>query len=189
MAGITSTFVSRAGDKLDFALNHFNLNVTDLVCADLGCSTGGFVDCLLKRQAKKVYAIDTAYGELNWGLRNDSRVVVMERTNALYVSLPEKLDFICIDLGWTPQKMVLPKAKEMLKENGVIVSLIKPHYEADKAFLRGGKVLEEKLPEVLDKVKLEIINLGLNLKEIVESPIEGKKGKNKEYLALIGFSV
>ena len=187
MADLTGNFVSRAGDKLNFALDHFSIDVKNLVCCDLGSSTGGFVDCLLKRGAKKVYAIDTAYGELNWGLRNNNRVVVMERTNALYVSLTEKLDFICIDLGWTPQKMVLPKAKEMLKENGVIISLIKPHYEADKSFLRGGKVLEEKLPEVLDKVKSEIIYLGLNLKEIIESPIEGKKGKNKEFLALIGF--
>jgi len=179
------TFVSRAGDKLDFALTNFNIDVSDLICADLGCSTGGFVDCLLKRNAKKVYAIDTAYGELNWGLRNDSHVVVMERTNALYVELTEKFDFICIDVGWTPQKMILAKAKLMLKERGNIISLIKPHYEADKSFLKQGKVLDEKLNEVLDKVKSDIKDTGLNFKSLVKSPIEGKKGKNKEFLALI----
>lgn len=185
MAEVMGSFVSRAGDKLNFALNTFNIDVAGNVCADLGCSTGGFVDCLLKRNAKKVYAVDTAYGELDWGLRNDPRVVVMERTNALHLNLDEKMEFICIDVGWTPQKLILPKAKEMLNVSGKIVSLIKPHYEADKSFLRQGKVLEEKLDEVLDKVKKDLESVGLNLVDFVESPVEGKKGKNKEYLAYL----
>lgn len=185
MAQVSGLFVSRAGDKLDFALSHFDINVRGFICADLGCSTGGFVDCLLKRKAKKVYAVDTAYGELNWSLRNDSRVVVLERTNALYVDIGEKVDFVCIDVGWTPQKLILPKAKELLKPDGIIISLIKPHYEANKSFLKQGKVLEENLDDVLDNVKFDIKVSGLSLVGLVDSPIEGKKGKNKEYLAYI----
>lgn len=185
MAELNRRFVSRAGDKLDFALSSFNIDVSNLVCADLGCSTGGFVDCLLQRGAKKVFAVDTAYGELDWGLRNDSRVIVLERTNALFVDLGERMDFICIDVGWTPQKLILEKAKAMLKDNGKIVSLIKPHYEANKNFLKRGRVLDGKLDEVLSAVKENIKSLGLNLVSLVESPVEGKKGKNKEFLAYI----
>src|SRR3989344_6185067 len=118
-------FVSRAGLKLEHALKFFNISVRSKVCADLGCSTGGFVDCLLQRGAKKVYAVDTAYGVLDWKLRNDPRVVVMERTNALHVQLPELVDFISIDVGWTRQQLILPHALKLLKPDGVIVSLIK----------------------------------------------------------------
>lgn len=186
MANLTN-FVSRAGAKLNFALEHFNLDVTDLVCIDLGASTGGFTDCLLKRGAKKVYAVDTAYGELDWGLRNDARVVVMERSNALYVDIPELSDFISIDVGWTQQKTILPKAISMLKPDGNIISLIKPHYEAEKSILRKGKVPDEYLSEIIKRITLDIENLGLSLSKLVESPVEGKKGKNKEFLALLNY--
>ncbi len=113
-------YVSRAGEKLEFGLNHFEINVEGLICADFGASTGGFTDCLLKHGAARVYAVDTAYGELDWGLRNDSRVIVLERTNVLDVSLPENPDFICSDLGWTRQKVFLPKALSLLNQHGVL---------------------------------------------------------------------
>jgi 23S rRNA (cytidine1920-2'-O)/16S rRNA (cytidine1409-2'-O)-methyltransferase len=178
-------FVSRAGEKLQFALDQFGITVEGLVCADFGSSTGGFVDCLLQNGAKKVYTVDTAYGELAWKLRKDTRVCVMERTNAMHVVLPEKVDLITIDVGWTRQKDILPNAFNNLKEGGLMVSLIKPHYEASKSYLRKGKLMEEKIDEVLDKVKKDIEEIGGRVEKIIESPILGEKGKNREFLALI----
>jgi 23S rRNA (cytidine1920-2'-O)/16S rRNA (cytidine1409-2'-O)-methyltransferase len=178
-------YVSRAGEKLKFALEKFGVNVKDLICSDFGSSTGGFVDCLLQNGAKKVYSVDTSYGELAWKLRNDRRVIVIERTNAMHVTLPEKADFISIDTGWTKQKLILPNAIANLKPGGIIVSLIKPHYEAEKRDLVKGKLREEKIDEVLAKVKTDIEAVGGKVTQIIESPILGEKGKNKEYLALI----
>src|SRR6266480_1183997 len=109
-------FVSRAGHKLDHALSTFKIDVTGFVCADLGSNVGGFVDCLLQRGAKKVYAIDTGYGVLEWKLRKDPRVVVMERTNAMHVNLPEKVGVVTIDVAWTKQKHILPAARKMIRE-------------------------------------------------------------------------
>src|SRR5258706_16468275 len=103
-------FVSRAGLKLDHALSHFAIDVSGKTCADLGSNTGGFVDCLLKRGAAKVYAIDTGYGALDWNLRKDPRVAVMERTNAMHATLPEKVDVVTIDVAWTKQRHILPAA-------------------------------------------------------------------------------
>lgn len=180
-----SKFVSRAGEKLSFAIKSFKINVSGLTCADFGSSTGGFTDCLLQNGALGVYAIETAYGELDWTLRNDRRVTLLERTNAMHVTLPEKMDLITIDVAWTRQVKILPSAIANLKKGGKIISLIKPHYEAEPEFLRGGKLLAEKVDEVLEKVKKDIENLSLNMIDIVESPILGDKAKNKEFLALI----
>lgn len=180
-----SSFVSRAGEKLQHALTTFRIDVNGLICADFGSSTGGFTDCLLQNGASKVYSIDTAYGEIAWNLRNDSRVVVMERTNAMHVSLPEKVDLITIDVGWTKQAKVLPNAFTNLKEDGQIISLIKPHYEAPRQFIHKGKLVEEKIPEVLEQVKKDIRDAGGEILQTTESPILGEKGKNKEFLFLI----
>ena len=116
-----SDFVSRAGEKLQFALQTFKIDIKDLVVADFGSSTGGFVDCLLQNEAKKIYSIDTSYGELAWKLRNDPRVAVMERTNVMHVRLPEKMDLITIDTSWTRQILTIPNALSNLKENGIII--------------------------------------------------------------------
>jgi len=188
-------FTSRAGEKLQFALDQFQISVKNLICADFGSSTGGFVDCLLQNGAKKVYAVEVGYGTLDWKLRNDSRVIVMERTNAMHVNIPayakattgkgEKMDLITIDVGWTKQKDILPNAFNNLKEGGLIVSLIKPHYEAPKSYLRKGKLMEEKLDEVLAIVKKDIASLGGKVEKLIESPILGEKGKNREFLVLI----
>src|SRR3954468_14064629 len=124
-------FVSRAGQKLEHALREFAIDVTDKICADLGCSTGGFSHCLLQHGAKQVYAVDTGYGVLDWKLRKDPRVIVMERTNAMHVDLPEKVDLVSIDVAWTRQRHILPAAKRIIRDTGIVVSLIKPHYEAD----------------------------------------------------------
>src|SRR5881296_3349699 len=141
------SFVSRAGQKLEHALVHFQIDVADKVCADLGSNVGGFVDCLLQRGAKKVYAVDTGYGALEWKLRKDPRVVVMERTNAMHVTLPEPVGFISIDVAWTRQRNILPAAGRLLAADGRVVSLIKPHYEAAPATLRKGILPPEHLAE------------------------------------------
>lgn len=198
-------YASRAGLKLEAALktfkSEFDLDIKDKICADLGCSTGGFTDCLLQNGAKKVYAVDTAYGELAWNLRNDPRVVVLERVNAIHLNesdtlnkieihqninkyIPEKIDIVTIDVAWTPQKLILPAAIRILKDDGYIISLIKPHYEAEKGQLYKGVVKPEFLDEILNKTKKDITDLGLKILDIIESPIEGKSGGNKEYLAL-----
>ncbi|MCK5285639.1 MAG: TlyA family rRNA (cytidine-2'-O)-methyltransferase [Candidatus Pacebacteria bacterium] len=178
-------FVSRGGEKLKFALEKFNINVEGKICADLGCSVGGFTDCLLQNGAKKVYSVDTGKNILEWKIKEDERVEFLGGVNALHVELPEKVDFISIDVSWTPQRLIIPKALSLLKDKGEIISLIKPHYEIDKALLKKGKVPEEFLMEVIDKIKKDFVELGLNFSEIIESPILGQKGKNKEYLVYI----
>lgn len=185
MAQTSPQYVSRAGQKLATALEAFGLTVARKVCADLGCSTGGFTDCMLQRGATKVYAVDTGYGVLDWKLRNDQRVVVMERTNALHVELPEAMDFISIDVGWTKQKLILPHAVTLLKPTGDIITLVKPHYEAERDERSKGRVKDDSRDEVLARVLWEITDLGLTIEGTVESPISGEKGKNIEYLVWV----
>lgn len=180
-----SSYVSRAGEKLEYAIKKFNLSVTGLTVADFGSSTGGFVDCLLQNGANLVYSIDTSYGELAWKLRNDPKVVVLERTNAMHINLPEKVDMVTIDTSWTKQILTIPNAFKNLKDNGFVVSLIKPHYEAPKEFLIKGKLDEARIPEVLEKIKNDITAVGGKVINELESPILGEKGKNREYLFLI----
>jgi 23S rRNA (cytidine1920-2'-O)/16S rRNA (cytidine1409-2'-O)-methyltransferase len=172
-------FVSRAGLKLEHALVTFGIDVNGFVCADLGSNTGGFTDCLLQRGAIKIFAVDTGYGVLDWKLRKDPRVVVMERTNAMHVQLPESVDFVCIDVAWTRQKNILPAAKRMLKPGGIIVTLVKPHYEAAKADLRGGVLPEDKLPDVMKNVEIDIGGAGFAVAQTVLSPIKGAKGNTE----------
>jgi len=177
-------FASRAGEKLQFALTSFKFSVKDLVVADFGSSTGGFVDCLLQSGASKVYSVDTSYGELAWKLRQDPRVVVMERTNAMHVSLPEKVDLVTVDTSWTKQLKVLPNAMRCLKKGGSVISLVKPHYEAGKA-----RLTDSEVDQVLERVEREIEHLGLTVVGVVESPILGEKGKNREFLLLLRSQV
>lgn len=178
-------FVGRAGEKLEFALTQFKIDCKGKTCADFGSSIGGFVDCLLQHGAKKVYSVETGYGVLDWKLRNDPRMVVMERTNAMHVVLPEKVDLITVDVSWTKQKNILLNALKNLKDNGAIISLIKPHYEAEKRFLRKGVLPEEEIGNVLEQVIQEIKLLKLQNLGLVESPITGEKGGNKEYLVFL----
>jgi 23S rRNA (cytidine1920-2'-O)/16S rRNA (cytidine1409-2'-O)-methyltransferase len=177
-------FVSRGGLKLEHALRSFALEVHGLVCADLGCNTGGFVDCLLQHGATKVFAVDTGYGVLDWSLRKDSRVVVMERTNAMHVMLPEPVDLVSIDVAWTRQKHILPGAARLLKPDGFVVALIKPHYEASASQLVRGILQPEHLAGVLAGVDEDIIAAGFETLAMTESPICGSKG-NREVLALL----
>jgi 23S rRNA (cytidine1920-2'-O)/16S rRNA (cytidine1409-2'-O)-methyltransferase len=179
-----SEFVSRAGQKLEHAIATMQIDVAGKTCVDLGSNTGGFVDCLLRRGAVKVYAIDTGYGVLDWKLRNDPRVVVMERTNAMHVELPEKVSVVTIDVAWTRQKNILPSARKMLADDGIVITLIKPHYEAEQSMLRKGILPEESVDLVIDRVREDFRAAGFECKQIVSSPIKGAKG-NAEALALL----
>ncbi|MBP9687860.1 TlyA family rRNA (cytidine-2'-O)-methyltransferase [Candidatus Woesebacteria bacterium] len=181
----SAQYASRAGEKLQFALTSFSISLSGLICADFGCSTGGFTDCMLQNGATHVYSVDTAYGELAWKLRNDPRVTVLERTNAMHVTLPQKVDFLTVDTSWTKQVLVLPNALQNLNEDGILISLIKPHYEAPKQYLRNGRLQDEKIDEVLQKVESDMRTIGIEIEKIIESPIVGEKGKNREFLALL----
>lgn len=184
-------FVSRGGDKLQAAIENWKLNLENLTCLDVGSSTGGFVDCLLQNGASKVYALDTAYGELAWKLRNDSRVVVMERINILYLeSLPEqaespersrRVDLVTIDAGWTRLELILPVVKKFLKPDGFIIALLKPHYETEKKDLVKGVLPSGKAEAVKDQVMKTINDLRYTINDHMESPILGGAG-NKEFL-------
>ena len=176
------TFVSRAGQKLDHALNTFGLDVAGRTCADLGSNAGGFVDCLLQRGAAKVYAVDTGYGVLEWKLRKDPRVVVMERTNAMHVVLPEPVGVVTIDVAWTRQRHILPAARRLLAPGGFVVTLIKPHYEADASQLLRGVLPEEAVDGVVSAIDADFAAAGFTLVRTVQSPIKGAKG-NTEVLA------
>ncbi len=178
-----SKFVSRSGRKLAAALDAFGISPAGLLCADLGSNVGGFVDCLLQRGAAKVYAIDTGYGTLAWKLRMDPRVVVMERTNAMHVALPEPVDLVTVDVGWTQQHRILPNAVKLLRPGGRIVTLIKPHYEAKRDQIRGGVLPPEDVPGVLEAVSAGLASTHIVLERTIASPIPGHRG-NLEYLAL-----
>ena len=180
-------YASRGALKLDAALDRFGVDVAGWTCADLGCSTGGFVDCLLQRGAARVFAVDTAYGELAWKLRQDPRVTVMERTNALHADPPEGAEHGCglvsIDLGWTKQDRAVPAALRWLADDDAarIVTLIKPHYESGRH-----RLSDDEADEVTRRVAGDVLPaLGVAVLDWMRSPIRGGKGKNLEHLALL----
>jgi len=175
-------YVSRGGEKLAFALDRFGVDPAGRVCADLGCSTGGFTDVLLRRGAVRVHAVDTAYGVLDWRLRSDPRVVVHERTNALHATLPEPCSLVVIDAGWTRQLRIIPRALALLAPGGEIVSLVKPHYEAPRELLDGGRLPERHLASVVEQVLAGLRELPVTVSAPVRSPLRGGKGGNAEFL-------
>jgi 23S rRNA (cytidine1920-2'-O)/16S rRNA (cytidine1409-2'-O)-methyltransferase len=177
-----SEFASRAGLKLDHALAEFGIDVTGLTCADLGSNVGGFVDCLLRRGAARVYAVEKGYGVLEWRLRKDPRVFVMERTNAMHVTLPEPVQLVSIDVAWTRQKNILPAARRVLAPGGVVVTLIKPHYEADQGRLKKGVLPEAEVDDVVSGVLKDAYEAGFDADATTRSPIVGGEG-NVEVLA------
>ncbi|MCH7799235.1 MAG: TlyA family rRNA (cytidine-2'-O)-methyltransferase [Planctomycetes bacterium] len=194
-------YVSRGGLKLEAALEGFGLNVTGLCCADFGCHAGGFTECLLRHGAAMVYAVDTGYGVLDYRLRTDRRVVVMERTNALYCPGPGTVDLVTIDVGWTCQRLVIPAALRWLGGPGVpdgrIISLVKPHYELDPAarrsLLKEGVLEHAEARAVAQRVVEGFEALGAQPLAMMISPLGGAKSArktggigNREYLVLAG---
>jgi len=168
-------------------LDRFSVDPAGMTCADLGANVGGFTRCLLDRGAVKVYAVDTAYGVLDYDLRRDRRVVVMERTNALHMSLAELCDLVVIDLGWTSQRLSLPKAKELIKSAGSIISLVKPQYEAPKNRVRGGKLSADQADKVVSELVSTIPQWGLSVVDWAESPLGGRAGNREYFLLLVAF--
>lgn len=179
-------FVSRGGLKLEKAFQEFHIDVTGLVALDAGASTGGFTDCLLQHGAGRVIAVDVGYGQLDWRLRQDSRVVVMERTNIRGLTpemLPERPDFATFDLSFISLKKVLPAVIACLKPDFGAVALIKPQFEAGRERVgKGGVVRDEEIRrQVVDDIQAFIEAQGWQVQGMTESPVKGPKG-NVEYL-------
>lgn len=193
-------FVSRGGLKLAAALDAFAIDPTALICADLGCNVGGFTDCLLQRGAARVFAVDTAYGQLAWKLRSDPRVATHERTNALHFD-PRTLkdfpgcDLVVMDLGWSRQQLAIPAASKWLRESETarVITLIKPHYES--TWKQAGKddkrgvLSDEESQQVCEATLAQMPTLGVQVLGNIMSPIRGggSRGRegNIEYLALL----
>ena len=185
-------YVSRGGLKLEKALNYFEVDPTGYICSDSGASTGGFTDCLLQKGASKVYAIDVGYGQLAWSIRNDPRVVVMERTNIRNVThdmLAEQLDLSVIDVSFISLRIVLPAVKELLKEDGQVLCLIKPQFEAgrDKVGKKGVVRDKETHLEVLNTFLELAKSLNMYVLNLTYSPVKGPEG-NIEFLAHLSKS-
>lgn len=185
--GAVCPYVSRGGLKLEKALRDFGVNPQGYVCSDSGASTGGFTDCLLQQGAKRVFAIDVGYGQLDWKIRSDERVVVMERTNIRYVTpeqLGEPLDLSVIDVSFISLKIVLPAVKNLLKPTGQVLCLIKPQFEAGKDKVGKKGVIRDPAihKEVLDQF-VELANaLDFRIQGLTYSPVKGPEG-NIEFLA------
>ncbi len=187
--GSTLAYVSRGGLKLEKAMKSFGIKLDDKVCMDIGASTGGFTDCMLQNGAVKVFAVDVGYGQLAWSLRTDERVCNMERTNIRYVTkedIGEQLDFASVDVSFISLKLVLPVLKELLKDNGEAVCLIKPQFEAGREKVGKNGVVREKEThiEVINMVKEYVLSQEFSILGIDFSPIKGPKG-NIEYLIYI----
>ncbi len=185
-------FVSRGGFKIEKAIQSLDLDVKGFVCLDVGASTGGFTDCLLQHGAHRVYAIDVGYGQLDWRLRQDPRVIVIERTNIRYVTeelLPEAFDLISIDVSFISLRLVIPVIKKFLKNDGKILALIKPQFEVGKNQVGKGGVVKDPvlhqslIEELSDFFRTE----GLAAGPVIPSPILGPKG-NKEFIICLMMS-
>lgn len=177
-------FVSRGGEKLAGALEHFAIDPTGWACADVGASTGGFTDCLLQNGAARVYAIDVGYGQLAWSLRQDERVIAMERVNARHLeSLPEPIDFACADVSFISLELILPAVRRWLTPYAQLVTLVKPQFEAGREDVGKGGVVKD--PLIHERVLLQTIgtarDLGFVVLGLIPSPLYGPSG-NAEFL-------
>lgn len=182
-------YVSRGGLKLEKAIKSFNLNLKDKITVDIGASTGGFTDCMLQNGAKKVYSVDVGYGQLDWKLRNDERVVNLERTNIRYVTkeqIPDEIDFFSVDVCFISLCLVLPSVRPLLKENSEAVCLIKPQFEAGRGNIgKNGVVRDKNIHiEVIKKIYNFCLENGFDIFDLDYSPIKGPEG-NIEYLIYI----
>lgn len=190
--GKTLQYVSRGGLKLEKAMTHFGITLEGKICMDIGASTGGFTDCMLQNGAQKVYAVDVGYGQFAWKLRQDERVVCMEKTNIRYVTpeqIGDALDFASVDVSFISLTKVLGPARELLKEDGQMVCLIKPQFEAGREKVGKKGVVRDKRvhEEVIEKVISFALETGFSIYNLEYSPIKGPEG-NIEYLVYIGRS-
>jgi 23S rRNA (cytidine1920-2'-O)/16S rRNA (cytidine1409-2'-O)-methyltransferase len=179
-------YVSRGGLKLAHAVQFFNIDIKDKIAMDVGASTGGFTDCLLQHEARKVYAVDVGYGQFSWSLRNNENVILLEKTNIRHVDnnlISDEIDIATIDVSFISLLKVIPKVLELLKPGGVIVALIKPQFEAGRKDVgKGGVVRDDaKRLEIIQTIKEETVLMGLEVMGTTQSPIKGPKG-NVEYL-------
>ncbi len=184
--GDTLKYVSRGGLKLEKAMNEYDISLENKVCMDIGASTGGFTDCMLQNGACKVFSVDVGYGQFAWKLRTDERVVCMERTNIRYVTpddIGELLDFASIDVSFISLKKIMPATLNLLKENGEVVALIKPQFEAGREKVGKKGVVREKEThkEVVYGIVDYLLEQDLNILGVNYSPIKGPEG-NREYL-------
>ena len=184
--GKTLQYVSRGGLKLEKAMTHFGITLEGKICMDIGASTGGFTDCMLQNGAQKVYAVDVGYGQFAWKLRQDERVVCMEKTNIRYVTpeqIGDALDFASVDVSFISLTKVLGPARELLKEDGQMVCLIKPQFEAGREKVGKKGVVRDKSVhiEVIENVLEFTRSFGFKVSEVTFSPIKGPEG-NIEYL-------
>lgn len=179
-------FVSRGGDKMLKAMKTFSITATDKICIDIGASTGGFSDCLLQHGAKLIYAIDVGYGQLDWSLRNNPKMIVREKVNARYLEIADfepRPTLAVIDVSFISLDKIIPKTAEILDTSGEIIALIKPQFEADRCDVKkGGIVKDESVHnKCIEKIKNLSNNIGLEVNGVTDSPILGAKG-NKEFL-------
>lgn len=184
-------YVSRGGLKLEFAIKHFNILLQDKIAMDIGSSTGGFTDCMLQKGVKRVYAIDVGYGQMDWKLRQNEKVVLIERTNIRYLEpqkIPEKIDIAVIDLSFISLTKIIIKTLDFLKSSGEIVALIKPQFEVGKGEVDKGGIVKDEAKRIraVEKIKEYFKSCGIEIKGVIPSPILGQKG-NTEYL-LYGLS-
>ena len=182
-------YVSRGGLKLEKAMREFGLVLDGCVCADIGASTGGFTDCMLQNGAAKVYAVDVGYGQLDWKLRSDKRVVCMERTNARYLTkeqIPDELDFASIDVSFISLKLILPAVNGVLKDGGHVACLVKPQFEAGREKVGKKGVVRDSAVhlEVLEHFLEHAADSGFGVLDMTFSPIRGPEG-NIEYLGYL----
>lgn len=182
-------FVSRGGLKLEKAIKEFNISLDSKICMDIGASTGGFTDCMLQNKANKVYSIDVGYGQLDYSLRNNERVIVMERTNARYlneIDIEDICDFASFDVSFISLKTVMPAVVTKLKQGAEIVCLVKPQFEAGREFVGKKGVVRDKNTHmnVLKDVVKSLVKEGLKLNNLSYSPITGPNG-NIEFLAYL----
>jgi 23S rRNA (cytidine1920-2'-O)/16S rRNA (cytidine1409-2'-O)-methyltransferase len=183
-------YVGRGGLKLEAALGHFGIDPGGMVAMDVGCSTGGFTDCLLKKNARKVYAIDVGYGQLDWSLRNDPRVVLLEKTNIRYIenaAVPEPVDIAVVDVSFISLLKVLPRVLEFLGDGGKVLALIKPQFEAGKGMVGKGGIVKDESTRLsaVEGVRQWAEENGLQTLGVFESPVRGQKG-NIEYFIYLG---
>jgi len=190
MKGKSLPYVSRGGVKLEKALQEFSIEVGDKVVLDVGASTGGFSDCLLAHGARRVYAVDVGYGQLDWKLRNDPRVVVLEKRNIRYLEGEELSDppqIATIDVSFISLRLVLPKVQKLLTPYGEIVALIKPQFEVGKGKVGKGGVVRsgEEHRRVIEEIKEAAVALKLEVRGVTESPLLGPKGNREFFIYLI----